>query len=132
MDYPRNFDLEDATHVVSAITYGADAYFTFEKEVQDDEDKTEVAGSLSVSVESIPGLSISGSGKVDIDDKTKKKVENLRVAFKGDYDVLAPTTFEGAVKVLKDLKVTEETAKPLIIQLTPLHTLDDAGRRLIR
>ena len=104
VDYPNNFDLEDATHVVSAITYGADAYFTFEKEVQDHEDKTEVAGSLEISVKSIPGFSISGRGSVDIDQNTKKKYENLRVSFKGDYDVLAPTTFEGAGTAFNRIK----------------------------
>ena len=80
-DYTRLFEEEDATHVITEIQYGSDAYFIFEKEVKDDEKKTDVSGSLKVAVQKIPSFSISGEGSVKIDENTTEATQNLKVTF---------------------------------------------------
>ena len=132
-DYTRLFEEEDATHVITEIQYGSDAYFIFEKEVKDDEKKTDVSGSLKVAVQKIPSFSISGEGSVKIDENTTEATQNLKVTFKGDYDVREPpATFEGAIKTFRELATRNDSAVPLMVKLTPLHKLNNDGQRLLR
>ena len=85
IDYPSYLSSNEATHVISQITYGNDAFFKFEKEVKKGETKKEVGGSLKMKVKSIPGFKISGEGEVDMKEEEKKGYEGIKCEFFGDF-----------------------------------------------
>ena len=116
---------------LSAIKYGAEAYFIFEQSVFDESQVQDVQGNLNVAVNSIPGIKIEGHGSVDMNDDLKKKVKDLKVKFHGDFILETnPTTFEEAVKIYKDLPkfVTGEDAQsvPIKVTLYPLNKIDES------
>ena len=53
-----------ATHVVTGIKWGFNAFMTFELETKDQTTKQEIGGSLRIMVKSIPGLAIEGSASM--------------------------------------------------------------------
>lgn len=50
----------NATHIVTAIQYGTNVTFTFERTISEDEDAQEARGELKGMVKLIPGLQASG------------------------------------------------------------------------
>lgn len=120
----KNIDYADvlsATHVVSGITYGATAFFNFEKQFSKTEDIFEMGGSLKKIVEAIPGLSGGTS-------TSTKESESIKFDYFGDFDTpnLLPRTLDGAVNVIQDITNAENQlrAVPVTLYLTPLHRLN--------
>ena len=134
VSYPNNLEIEEATHVISHISYGNDAYFKFEKVVKDGETKDEVAGSLGVAINVGIG-EIKGKGSVSFQDNQKDMGTDVRCEFNGDFALnTLPTTFESAMEVLENLlnPETKKTAIPMTFSLIPLHQLDSSASRLVR
>ncbi|KAK2887459.1 hypothetical protein Q8A67_015687 [Cirrhinus molitorella] len=52
------FENDTATHVVTAVLYGADACFVFDREVSADENESTVAGELQVAYDKLKGISV--------------------------------------------------------------------------
>ena len=92
-----------ATHVVTGILYGADAYFVFDHETSHNEERTEIEGQLSASLNRLP-VSVSGSIGGSYTHQEKSFTEKLKCTFYGDVvlDVL-PTTYDQAVVAYKKL-----------------------------
>jgi len=135
--YPNLLDLEEATHVITGITYGANAFFKFEKEVGVNESEKDVSGSLSVAVKSIPGFQISGEGEVNMEERGKENFQNISCQFVGDYTgIEVPTDFESAVKVFKSIDKAnadcERRVVPITVYLTPIHTLGSKAANLVK
>ena len=58
---PEKFENHRGTHVVVGIQYGANAFFEFEKKIDDKKNKQDVAGSIKGKVEKIPTVTIGKS-----------------------------------------------------------------------
>ena len=104
LQYPKICD-QSATHVVSKIVYGQNAYFFFKHAKKSGSEKEDIAGSLQAVVKSIPNFSIAGSTSVKLTGEEKKLMESTEVRFNGDFRLKNgfPTTYEGAVDAFKEL-----------------------------
>ncbi|CAL1593072.1 unnamed protein product [Knipowitschia caucasica] len=126
-----------ATHVVTAILYGAQAFFVFDREVSDSENIQDIQGKLKVMIEKIPCISIEGEGALKMEDKDREKVNKFSCKFHGDFNLpQSPMTFEDAVNVYKDLPKLlgpdGENAVPVTVWLLPLTKLDSKAAQLVR
>ncbi|XP_031419340.1 stonustoxin subunit beta-like, partial [Clupea harengus] len=134
---PELFAMTDATHVVTQVLYGADAFMEFQEMASDDSKKQEIQGNLTVMIKKIPTIEISGDGSLNMDDQDKKKVKNCSCKFNGDFYLKdLPSTFEEAVKVYKELPSLlgekGEKAVPVKVWLYPLSKLSNTESKLKR
>ncbi|KAJ8362846.1 hypothetical protein SKAU_G00116770 [Synaphobranchus kaupii] len=135
--YPEVFDQKIATHVVTAVLYGAEAFMVFDQMALNEKDKQDIKGNMDVMIKKIPFVEISGSGKVVLTDEEKKKVEKFSCTFYGDYALEQnPTSYEEAVLLYKQLpKLLGEDkrkAVPVRVWLYPLKNLDSRAAQLVR
>ena len=105
-NFPKQCENKQATHVVSKVVYGQNAYYFFKRSVSRKEKKEKIAGSLQVLVKSIPSFSIEGSATVKVTGEEKKFRESVQVRFNGDFKLPGgfPATFEEAVTSFKELQ----------------------------
>ncbi|XP_063068018.1 cytolytic toxin-alpha-like [Engraulis encrasicolus] len=119
---PDAIDVQDATHVVVEVLYGADALMEFQETARDDAQKQDVKVEMSVMLNKIPFIDVSAEGSVSMTDEDKEK--NL------------PNTFEEAVKAYKELPSLlgekGEKAVPLTVWLYPLSKLGSFPDKLKR
>lgn len=93
-----------ATDVVVAIQYGAGAVFVFDRNVEENETRQNIEGSLEVAVKNIPSFEVTGSGQVKISEEEKKKMEKFSCKFHGDFVLKDhPGNYEEAIAVYKEL-----------------------------
>ena len=116
---------------VLGIEYGAEAYFIFEKTIQDLSTAEETYGNMKLAINIIPKIQISGHGSVEMNEEITQSVKELHVKFHGDFVLSSnPTTFEEAVKIYKNLSalVLGEKAQtvPMKVYLYPLKKIDDS------
>ncbi|XP_067284447.1 stonustoxin subunit alpha-like [Pseudorasbora parva] len=135
--YPQVFDQKTATHVVTAVLYGAQAFMVFDRTVSEEEEKQKIEGELKVMVKKIPLFSIEGNAAINMADGDKKKAESIDCTFHGDFHLEQnPTTFIEALDVYKKLpshlKENPQNAVPIQIWLYPLSLLDSKAARLER
>ncbi|KAG1926552.1 stonustoxin subunit beta-like isoform X2 [Pimephales promelas] len=135
--YPQVFDQKTATHVVTAVLYGAHAFMVFDRTFSEDEDKQEIEGELNVMVKKIPQFSIEGKGALQMIDGQKKVAEETTCTFYGDVHLdQNPTTFMEALEVYKKLptilKENPLNAVPVKVWLYPLSLLDTKAAQLER
>ncbi|XP_039671106.1 LOW QUALITY PROTEIN: uncharacterized protein LOC120568004 [Perca fluviatilis] len=135
--HPYVFDKGLATHVVTAILYGAQAFFVFDRDVSENEDHQDIEGNLKLVIKKIPKITIEGEGSLKIEDKDKENVDKFSCRFFGDFSLQkSPTTFQDAVEVYQSLPkllgANGENAVPMKVWLLPLTTLDSSAAKLIR
>lgn len=132
--HPYVFDKGLATHVVTAILYGAQAFFVFDRDVSEQENHQDVQGNLKVTIKKIPLLSVEGEGSLKMEDKDKESVHKFSCRFYGDFCLpKPPTTFQGAVEVYQSLPgLLGDKAVPVMVWLLPLTTLDSSAAKLVR
>ncbi|KAL2084057.1 hypothetical protein ACEWY4_019575 [Coilia grayii] len=135
--HPEVFEKNEATHVVTAVLYGAEAYMVFDQMVADIQKKQEILGELKVEVNKIPGVSISGEGKVVINDDERRKVKQFKCTFHGDFKLKQnPASYEEAAIVYKSLPTMlgqkGEAAVPLKVWLYPLKNINPKAAQLVR
>ncbi|KAL0168489.1 hypothetical protein M9458_036711, partial [Cirrhinus mrigala] len=121
-----HYDNDVATHVVTAVLYGADACFVFDREVSSDEDKMEIAGEVKVAFKQLKG--ISAGANINLNDNQKTAAQKFNCTFYGDFQLPCnPSSFEDAMKVFEDLPKllgeNKELAIPLRVWLYPLDKL---------
>ncbi|XP_053215345.1 stonustoxin subunit alpha-like [Podarcis raffonei] len=134
--YPAVFEHGTATHVVTAILYGAQAFFVFDRNVSSSESVQDIQGSLHAAINLI-AVSIKGEASVQIEEKEKAQTENFSCKFYGDFSLESnPVTFQDAMKVYSDLpqKLREdgEKAVPVRVWLYPLTKLDSRAVKMVR
>ncbi|KAJ8362850.1 hypothetical protein SKAU_G00116810 [Synaphobranchus kaupii] len=134
--YPDVFDQKIATHVVTAVLYGAEAFMVFDQMALNEKDKQDIQGNMDVMIKKIPEVEISGSGNVSLTDDEKKKVEKFSCTFYGDYTLEQnPTSYEEAVLLYKQLpKLLGEDkrkAVPVRVWLYPLKNLNPKAAQLV-
>ncbi|XP_026004945.1 stonustoxin subunit beta-like [Astatotilapia calliptera] len=132
--HPYVFDQGLATHVVTAILYGAQAFFVFDREVSEQENHQDVQGNLKVTIEKIPKCSVEGEGSLKMEKKDKESVDEFFCRFYGDFCLpKPPTTFQGAVEVYQSLpELLGDKAVPVKVWLLPLTCLDSSAAKLVR
>ncbi|XP_038574955.1 uncharacterized protein LOC119902691 [Micropterus salmoides] len=137
MKHSYVFDKGLATHVVTAILYGAQAFFVFDHEVSKKEDHQDIEGNLKVMIKKIPSLAIEGEGSLKLKDKDRANVEKFSCRFFGDFALeKSPVSFQDAVEVYQSLPrllgANGEKAVPMKVWLLPLTSLDSSAAKLVR
>uniref|UniRef100_A0A673K943 Verrucotoxin subunit beta-like n=1 Tax=Sinocyclocheilus rhinocerous TaxID=307959 RepID=A0A673K943_9TELE len=129
------FDNDTATHVVTAVLYGADACFVFDREVSSDENKNTVEGEVNAALDKLKFISVDVKISLKMNDAQKNAVQKFTCTFYGDFQLLSnPTNFEDALKVFTDLPKLlgekKELAVPLRVWLYPLDKLHSRASKL--
>lgn len=114
--HPYVFDKGLASHEVTGILYGAQAFFVFDREVSVKEDHQDIEGQVSLTM-----------GK-----KEKTNVEKFSCKFFGDFCLpKTPTSFQDAVQVYQSLPTllgpSGEKPVPVKVWLLPLTSLDSSA-----
>lgn len=129
------FSKKIATHVVTGILYGADAFFVFDRKFNDSGSKRTVDGIMEVLVKKIPGISeIKGDAKVDLSQKDKEEANKLECTFHGDLRLPSnPTTFENAIEVYQQLPklMQDDKAIPKTVWLHPLSEFNSQAVKIV-
>ncbi|XP_071944803.1 uncharacterized protein [Antedon mediterranea] len=131
------FEYGIATHVVTGIQYGGQAFFIFEKQFSESETYKKVHGDLMVAIKALPGIIVDGSASVDLTEDLKDKVDGFECTFYGDFiPPNNPTTYLDAVKLYKELPklmgVKADKSVPVLVWLYPLENLDSKAAKLVR
>ncbi|XP_051808959.1 uncharacterized protein LOC110949799, partial [Acanthochromis polyacanthus] len=129
-------DEDLATHVVTGILYGAQAFFVFDREVSENENHQDIQGDMKAMIKKIPCLSIDGDGSLKMKDKDKKNLDKFSCRFIGDFCLQkTPTSFQEAVEVYQSLPTllgaNGEKAVPVKVWLLPLTSLDSSAAKLV-
>ncbi|XP_071343216.1 stonustoxin subunit alpha-like [Trachinotus anak] len=119
------FEMGLATHVVTGILYGANAFFVFDSEKLEHNSVQDIHGGMKVVVKNIPNYDINGEVDIKLTDKEKSLTDKFSCKFFGDFFLERnPATFEKAVKTYinlpKLLGEKSENAVPLKVWLMPL------------
>ncbi|XP_053471963.1 cytolytic toxin-alpha-like [Ictalurus furcatus] len=135
--YPQVFEQKTATHVVTAVLYGASAVMVFDYTTAENESKQVIEGNLYAVIKKIPTISIEGQASLKMTQDEKKLAENMNVTFYGDYELEEnPTTFTEALRACKRLPslLKERNSKgvPVTVWLYPLTLLDNRAAKLVR
>ncbi|XP_042560552.1 uncharacterized protein LOC122129887, partial [Clupea harengus] len=137
MSHPNVFEDDTATHVVTAILYGAGAYFVFDRESSSEDDRKQVEGEANLTFNKLKLLTIDAEASLNMDDEEKAAAEKFSCTFHGDFQLKTnPTSFSDAVNVYRDLPhmlgENGEHAVPLRVWLYPLVKLDSRAAKLQR
>nr|XP_006137172.1 uncharacterized protein LOC102457665 [Pelodiscus sinensis] len=137
ISYPAVFDQGTATHVVTAVLYGAQAFFVFNREVSSSENMIEIEGKMKMIVEKIPKVSGVAEGSGEMKNKEIEKTENLSCKFYGDFALENnPVTYQDALGVYSTLPKllgdSGEKAVPVRVWLYPLSKLNPRAAQLVR
>lgn len=124
-----------ATHVVTGILYGANAFFVFDSEKLDSRSLHSVEASMRTSIKKIPKLNYHGNLDTNLRQEGKEIVRKFTCKFYGDFiPERNPTTFEEAVDTYSKLPgllgANGEKSVPVTVWLTPLINLDPAAAQL--
>lgn len=115
----------NATHIVTAIEYGTNVEFTFDRTLSDKEDVVEASGKLKDMISCIKIIEASADAQFTKESKNKQESEKLSCKFCGDIILpFNPTTYEEAAQLYKELPkyVKEEEAVPVNVWLYPIPT----------
>ena len=125
-----------ATHVVTGVVYGAEAFFVFDRTILDGESEQEIRDSL-IEIFDDPMLKIEGNANLNLTDQEKNVVDKLRCKFYGDFHLSDnPNTFAKAVRIYRQLPSmlgkNYENAVPTKVWLHPLSLLDNQAMPIVR
>nr|XP_033467301.1 neoverrucotoxin subunit beta-like [Epinephelus lanceolatus] len=126
-----------ATHVVTGILYGANAFFVFDSEKLEASKVQNIQGSMQAVIKKIPSISIEAQAEIKLNDEEKELTNKFSCKYFGDFILKSnPTTFEEAVKVYDQLPQLlggkGEDTVPLKVWLMPLKNLDTEAAELSR
>jgi len=117
---------KDVSHVVSSVTYGLNAFFTFKKTTSNSKEKQEIQGTLQAMVKSIPSFSIEGKASLKVEGIRKNVFDQTKVSLNGDFLLAhSPTTFAEAIKAYKQItglltNTDSSNAQIVEVQLSPI------------
>ena len=139
-EYPRVFEDDIATHVVTAVQYGADAVFVFDRQVDSTEKFYQVHGKLEAMISVLPSidLQVGGSADLGLQKKGNEGKEKIHCKFYGDFILPKnPTTYQDAVRVYQELPkllggAGYPNSVPKKVWLYPLSKLDSKVQRMVR
>ncbi|XP_016114928.1 uncharacterized protein [Sinocyclocheilus grahami] len=131
------FQEGSATHVVTALLYGAQAFFIFDREVSSNENHQKIQGDLQASIKKIPLISVEGQASLKMNEMEQEKIDKFSCTFHGDFALENnPVSYIDAIKVYSELPKLlgehGENAVPMTVWLYPLKKLDSAAAQLVR
>ena len=139
VEYPEVFSKQIATHVVTGVLYGADAFFVFDHMASENESVKNVSGKVEALIKCLPGMSsVQGKVSLNMNENEKQMASKLECKFHGDLQLQKnPTTFHDAVSVFQQLPaLLNGESGPFVVPkkvwLYPLCSLDSAAARLVR
>ncbi|XP_038591153.1 neoverrucotoxin subunit beta-like [Micropterus salmoides] len=126
-----------ATHVVTGILYGANAFFVFDSEKLDASSVQDFQGSMEAVIQKIPKCNVDGKVELKLSKEKKDLIEKFSCKFYGDFILESnPATFEDAVKTYiqlpKLLGEKGENGVPLKVWLMPLKKFYSEAAELVR
>ncbi|KAG8148133.1 hypothetical protein E2320_022832 [Naja naja] len=135
VSYPAVFEQGTATHVVTAILYGAQAFFVFDREVSSMETVKDIQGSLQLTVKKL--ISIPGELEDKLTEEEKENALRVSCTFHGDFPLRRnPVTFQDAVTAYETLPIMlgehGENAVPMQVRLHPLTQLESRAAKMVR
>ena len=72
-----------ATHVITEVTTGFNAYLMFEQKIGKHQTKKQIEGSLQVVIQAIPSLTIDGKAQINMNETENSTMEHLAFTFHG-------------------------------------------------
>ena len=138
IQHPEIFEKGMATHVVTGVLYGGEAFFVFDREVSKEENYRDVRGNMEVLIKAIPGITeIKGGASLQMKDQNKIESEKFQCKFYGDIILHEnPSTFSDAVRVYKNLPqqfgMSGMNTVPKKVWLYPLNKLDSKAAKMVR
>ncbi|KAI3364947.1 hypothetical protein L3Q82_000933 [Scortum barcoo] len=117
-----------ATHVVTGIHYGANAFFVFDSEKLEANSVQDIKGHMEAVIKKIPSICVEVEVDIKLTEEEKALTNKFSCKFYGDFILESnPVTFEDAVKTYvqlpKLLGENGEKAVPLKVWLMPLRNL---------
>ncbi|KAJ4941809.1 hypothetical protein JOQ06_011683 [Pogonophryne albipinna] len=114
-----------ATHVVTGILYGANAFFVFDSEKLEATQVQKIEGSMQALIKKIPSFDVKGKVDIKLTHEEKALTEKFSCKFYGDFILKSnPATFCAAVQRYVDLPQLlgkdGENSVPVKIWLMPL------------
>lgn len=138
IQYPDVFSNKLATHLVSAVLYGADAFLVFNRNIEDGETVGRVHGKVEALVKGLSKiLDIKGQASLTMDEKEKNEASKLECKFHGDISLPKnPRTFQDAVQVFQQLPAllkgeADPVAVPKKVWLHPLINLNSTAAKVV-
>ncbi|XP_074799676.1 stonustoxin subunit alpha-like [Natator depressus] len=133
VSYPAVYDQKKATHVVTAVLYGAQAFFVFDREVSSSENIEEIQGNMKRMIEKLPKIAGGGEGP---EYKKASNAEDFSCTFYGDFALKNnPLTYLDAMETYSTLPKLlgdhGEMAVPVKAWLYPLQLLDSKAAKLV-
>ncbi|XP_033483415.2 neoverrucotoxin subunit beta-like [Epinephelus lanceolatus] len=124
-----------ATHVVTGILYGANAFFVFDSEKLEASSVRDKEVKMKAVIQKIPDFNIQGKVDIKLTEAEKALTQTFSCKFYGDFILESnPATFEEAVKTYaqlpKLLGQNGENAVPVKVWLMPLKNLDSEAAEL--
>ncbi|XP_062905774.1 uncharacterized protein LOC134347306 [Mobula hypostoma] len=131
--YPSVFEDESATHVVTAVLYGAQAFFVFDQIHSSPDNLPDIEYNMGTLIKCLPKFAFQG----EMTKEQKHSVEKFSCKFYGDFSLKNnPTTFQDAVDIyarLPSLLGSEgKNSVPITVWLHPLKNLDSKAAQLVR
>uniref|UniRef100_A0A3Q1GRW0 Stonustoxin subunit alpha-like n=1 Tax=Acanthochromis polyacanthus TaxID=80966 RepID=A0A3Q1GRW0_9TELE len=125
-----------ATHVVTGILYGANAFFVFDSEKLDDSSVQDIQGSMKAVIKKIPSFNIDRKIGIKLTEEEKNTTDKFTCKFYGDFILDDnPATFTDAVKTYiqlpKLLGEKYENVVPLKVWVMPLKMLHTKAPKVI-
>ncbi|XP_061567704.1 neoverrucotoxin subunit alpha-like isoform X2 [Cololabis saira] len=133
----KNIQINDsvkttATHVVTGILYGANAFFVFDSEKLDSSNVRKIEGSMQAVIKKIPSFNVEGKVDIKLSEEEKDTANKFTCKFYGDFILESnPATLEDAVKTYielpKLLGEDGENGVPLKVWMMPLNNFDSSA-----
>uniref|UniRef100_A0A672G644 B30.2/SPRY domain-containing protein n=2 Tax=Salarias fasciatus TaxID=181472 RepID=A0A672G644_SALFA len=125
-----------ATHIVTKILYGANAFFVFDSEKLDSSSVQKMEGSMEAVINKIPSFTAEGNVKIELTEEEKSLIQKFSCKFYGDFILESnPATFVDAVKTFAELpKLLGENGEktvPVKVWLMPLKNLSTKAPDLL-
>ncbi|XP_078251561.1 uncharacterized protein LOC144591130, partial [Rhinoraja longicauda] len=135
--YPSVFDEGSATHVITAVVYGAQAFFVFDQMASSAENTQDIQGNMGATIKHLPNIAIEGEASVKMTKEQKSLSEKFSCTFYGDFSLKNnPTTFKDAINIYATLPTLlgpgGEHSVPITVWLYPLNKLDSKAAQLVR
>ncbi|XP_032903597.1 uncharacterized protein LOC116990166 [Amblyraja radiata] len=135
--YPSVFDEGSATHVITAVLYGAQAFFVFHQMASSTEKMQNMQGNMEAIIKLLPKIALQGEVSVEMTEEQKSHAEKFSCTFYGDLPLKNnPTTFKDAINIYATLPnllgPDGEHSVPITVWLYPLNKLDSKAAQLVR
>uniref|UniRef100_A0A3Q2E7V4 Uncharacterized protein n=1 Tax=Cyprinodon variegatus TaxID=28743 RepID=A0A3Q2E7V4_CYPVA len=135
LNHSEVFEQGLATPVVTAILFGAQAFFVFDRQVSEDENIEDIKGDFQLSIKSKDKISVDGEASVRKNDTDRKFENKFSCTFYGDFMLQkTPLTFQEAMQLYQNLPEllgpNGGNAVPLKVWMMPLSILHPSAAKL--